>query len=107
MCVVSKSMKQGIVFDGSSALRSRGRCIVRITNKETTEKGTDMNTNISYEAATEWLANHYENVPGIWKQFDLASAADALAENAEDLNLNSFNDLPVLDLMCIMADSRM
>lgn len=66
-----------------------------------------MNTNISYEAATEWLANHYENVPGTWDQFDLASAADALAENAEDLNLNSFNDLPVLDLMCIMADSRM
>lgn len=107
MCVVSKSMKQGIVFDGSSARRSRGRCILRITNKETTEKGTDMNTNISYEAATEWLANHYENVPGIWEQFDLDSAALSLTDNALDLNLTSYDDLPVLDLMCIMADSRM
>lgn len=66
-----------------------------------------MTYEIDYVTAAEWLANHYENVPGIWDQFDLASAADALAENAEDLNLNSFNDLPVLDLMCIMADSRM
>lgn len=66
-----------------------------------------MTYEIDYLTAAEWLVKHYESVPGIWDQFDLASAADALAENAEDLNLNSFNDLPLLDLMCIMADSRM
>lgn len=28
-------------------------------------------------------------------------------DTAVDLNLTSYDDIPVLDLMCIMADSRM
>lgn len=66
-----------------------------------------MTYEIDYVTAAEWLVNHYENVPGIWEQFDLDSAALSLTDNALDLNLTSYDDLPVLDLMCIMADSRM
>lgn len=66
-----------------------------------------MKTEINVETAAEWLKNHYKDVPGIWEQFDLDSSALSLTDNALDLNLTSYDDLPVLDLMCIMADSRM
>lgn len=93
--------------DDSSACRFRDRCIVGITNKETTEKGTDMTTEINTKTAAEWLSNIYKDVPGIWAQFDLVDAAISLTENVEDLNLTSYDDLPALDLMCIMADAKM
>lgn len=66
-----------------------------------------MTYEIDYLTAAEWLVKHYKSVPGIWEQFDLDSAALSLTDNALDLNLTSYDDLPVLDLMCIMADSRM
>lgn len=66
-----------------------------------------MTYEIDYVTAAEWLVKHYESVPGIWGQFDLVNAALSLTDNALDLNLTSYDDLPVLDLMCIMADSRM
>lgn len=66
-----------------------------------------MTTEIDYLTAAEWLVNHYESVPGIWEQFDLDHAALSLTDNALDLKLTSYDDLPTLDLMCIMADSRM
>ena len=74
-------------------------------------KGTDMTTEmtdeINIDTAYEWLENHYETIPGIWDQFDQEDAAESLVENTLDLNLSSYDDLPALDLMCIMADSRM
>lgn len=66
-----------------------------------------MNTEINTKTAKEWLTDHYKDVPGIWAQFDLVDAAISLTENVEDLNLTSYDDLPALDLMCIMADARM
>ena len=66
-----------------------------------------MTTEINTRTAAEWLSNLYKDVPGIWAQFDLKDAAISLTENVEDLNLTSYDDLPTLDLMCIMADARM
>lgn len=66
-----------------------------------------MNGDINYNTAYEWLENHYVGVPGIWEQFDQSTACEYLADTADDLNLTSYDDIPVLDLMCIMADSRM
>lgn len=66
-----------------------------------------MTTEINYITAAEWLTKHYEDVPGIWEQFDLDAAAVYLMDNALDLNLTSYDDLPRLDLMCIMAGARM
>ena len=66
-----------------------------------------MTDEINYKTAETWLKNHYKNVPGIWAQFDLKDAAISLTENAEDLNLTNYGDLPMLDLMCIMADAKM
>lgn len=66
-----------------------------------------MTTEINDKTAAEWLSNLYKDVPGIWAQFSLTDAAISLTENAEDLNLTSYDDLPALDLMCIMADARM
>lgn len=66
-----------------------------------------MNDGINYNTAYEWLENHYVGVPGIWEQFDQNTACESLADTAVDLNLTSYDDIPVLDLMCIMADSRM
>lgn len=68
---------------------------------------TEMTDEINIDTAYEWLENHYAGVPGIWEQFDQEDAAESLTENALDLNLDSYDDLPVLDLMCIMADARM
>ena len=68
---------------------------------------TEMNDDINYDTAYEWLENHYAGVPGIWEQFDQEDATESLVDNVCDLNLDSYDDLPVLDLMCIMADARM
>lgn len=66
-----------------------------------------MTTEINYKTAETWLKNHYKGVPGIWEQFDLEVAAISLTENAIALSYDSFNNFTRLDLMCIMADSRM
>lgn len=66
-----------------------------------------MNTEINTKTAKEWLTDHYKDVPGIWEQFDHEDAAESLVENTLDFNLNSYDDLPKFDLMCIMADARM
>lgn len=66
-----------------------------------------MTTEINTWTAMGWLDDYYADVPGIWAQFDKEDAAESLTENALDLNLDSYDDLPVLDLMCIMADARM
>lgn len=101
-----------------------------------------MTTEINVETATEWLKNHYKNVPGIWEQFDLEDAANSLDDAMTDYSTEmcgnkpatfgndageaayceicghrycatnhwwkgNYADLPVLDLMCIMADARM
>lgn len=66
-----------------------------------------MTAEINIDTAYEWLENHYKDVPGIWEQFDQEDAAESLAENALGLNLDSYDELPVLDLMCIMSDAKM
>lgn len=66
-----------------------------------------MTTEINIDTAYEWLENHYAGVPDVWEQFDQEDAAESLVENTLDLNLTNYDDLPVLDLMCIMADARM
>lgn len=66
-----------------------------------------MTTEINIDTAYEWLENHYADVPGIWEQFDLEDAAESLTESALSFNLDSYDDLPLLDLMCIMSDARM
>ena len=66
-----------------------------------------MTTEINYQTAETWLKNHYKGVPGIWEQFDLEVAEISLTENALALDYDSFNNFTRLDLMCIMADSRM
>lgn len=68
---------------------------------------TEMTDEINIDTAYEWLENHYARVPDIWEQFDQEDAAESLVENTLDLNLTSYDDLPVLDLMCIMADAKM
>lgn len=66
-----------------------------------------MTTEINTKTAAEWLSNIYKDVTGIWAQFDLVDAAISLTENAEDLKLTSYDQIPALDLMCIMADAKM
>lgn len=66
-----------------------------------------MTTEINYQTAETWLKNHYKDVPGIWKQFDLELVAISLTENALCLNYDSFNNFTRLALMCIMADAKM
>ena len=100
-----------------------------------------MTTEINTETATEWLTDHYKDVPGIWEQFDLDAAANSLDDAMTDLSTEmcgdepatfgmdggngfcevcgrgyatmnhwergSYDDLPTLDLMCIMADAKM
>lgn len=68
---------------------------------------TEMIDEINIDTACEWLERRYENVPGIWEEFDQEDAAESLVENMLDLNLTNYDDLPMLDLMCIMADARM
>nr|DAZ67127.1 MAG TPA: hypothetical protein [Caudoviricetes sp.] len=101
-------MNHGVVFDGC---QSTYRCTVRITNKETPRKEpemtTEMNDKINCNTAYEWLENHYENVPGIWEEFDQEAACESLAEVALEDDLDSYDNVPVLTLMCIMADARM
>ena len=66
-----------------------------------------MTTEINTKTAAQWLSNLYKDVPGIWAQFSLTDAAVSLTENAEDLKLTSYDQIPALDRMCIMADARM
>lgn len=68
---------------------------------------TEMNDKINYNTAYEWLERHYEGVPGIWEEFDQQEAAEALVDLAAEDMLDSYDDVPELTLMCIMADSRM
>lgn len=65
-----------------------------------------MTTEINYDTAYEWLENHYNGVPGIWEEFDQEAACESLAEAAWEDKLDSYDDVPVLTLMCIMADAR-
>lgn len=68
---------------------------------------TEMNGKINFNTAYEWLERHYENVPDIWEEFDQEDACESLAEVALEDDLDSYDDVPALTLMCIMADSRM
>lgn len=68
---------------------------------------TEMTDEINIDTAYEWLENHYADVPDVWEQFDQEDAAESLVDNVCELNLDSYDDLPTLDLMCIMADARM
>ena len=61
---------------------------------------------VEHQNAKRWLVNSYRTVFGVWRQFDLDDAADFLNEKTHDLKLYSFDDLPKLDLMCVMADAR-
>ena len=100
-------------------------------------KFTDLYNEINIDTATKWLKNHYKNVPGIWEQFDLEDAANSLDDAMTDLSIEmcgdkpaiggngacevcgrgysavehwwkgDYDDLPTLDLMCIMADAKM
>lgn len=65
-----------------------------------------MDGNINYDTAYEWLEHHYAGVPGIWERFDQSAACESLADTVIDRNLTSYDEIPVLDLMCIMADNR-
>lgn len=100
-----------------------------------------MTTEINIETATEWLKDHYKDLPGIWEKFDIEYAAKylvdamydysiemcgdkpatfrrneygtALCERCGDMDFTAshwrqgdYDDLPVLDLMCAMADAR-
>lgn len=53
-----------------------------------------MTTEINTETATEWLKNHYKNVPGIWAQFDLDDAANSLDDAMTDLSTEMCGDKP-------------
>jgi hypothetical protein len=68
---------------------------------------TEMTDEINIDTAYEWLDNHYRNVSDVWEQFDHEDAAESLVENTLDLDLDSYDELPMLDLMCIMADAKM
>ena len=68
---------------------------------------TEMTNEINIDTASKWLEGYYADVPGIWEQFDKEDAAESLAENTLDLNITNYGDLPMLDLMCIMADAKM
>ena len=64
-----------------------------------------MTTEINYKTAAEWLSNLYKDVPRIWDKFDQEEAAKSLVDDVHAYKLSSYDDLPVLDLMCIMAES--
>lgn len=66
-----------------------------------------MTTEINIKTATEWLKDHYKDVPGIWKEFRLEVAAISLTENARVLDYDSFDNFSSVALMCIMADAKM
>lgn len=66
-----------------------------------------MTTEINAETAAQWLKERYKNVPGIWDEFDQEDVCESLAEIALEDKLDSYDDVPVLTLMCIMADARM
>ena len=68
---------------------------------------TEMTNEINIDTAYEWLDTHYAGVSDIWEQFDHEDAAESLVENTLDLNITNYGDLPMLDLMCIMADAKM
>lgn len=53
-----------------------------------------MTTEINIETATEWLKDHYKNVPGIWEQFDLDAAANSLDDVMTDLSTEMCGDKP-------------
>lgn len=71
------------------------------------EKLPEMTDEINIDTAYEWLERHYENVPGIWEEFDQEDAAEALCDVVLEDKLDSFDDVPVLTVMCIMADAKM
>lgn len=64
-----------------------------------------MTDEINIDTAYEWLENHYKDVPRIWNEFDQEEAAESLVDAVHAYKLSSYDDLPVLDLMCIMAES--
>ena len=66
-----------------------------------------MTTEINIKTATEWLERRYENVPGVWDEFDKEDAAETLCDIALEDKLDSYDDVTVLTVMCIMAEARM
>lgn len=66
-----------------------------------------MTTEINVATAYEWLETHYKDIPGVWEEFYQQEAAEVLVDFAAEDMFDSYDDVPELTLMCIMADSRM
>ena len=50
---------------------------------------TEMTDEINIDTAYEWLERRYENVPGVWDEFDQEDAAETLCDIALEDKLDS------------------